>query len=185
MYKYDLYLKFTLSAPVMYFAKKDNFTAKEFYPTETVPTRRAMVGFMGSALGIPRKDPRLGEMLNICDLKYRRVIRDAGNRGKNKNRYAPPHVITDFQVVDNRSAGGKNIIKKVQYECGEKYEVYVGASPDRLMEIQEALLNPKWPLYIGKKGCVPSEPPLKPFARDQHFVSASELKEREDVFDCV
>ena len=147
-------LKIRLAAPMMYFAKHDMTSMNgRWSETESVPTKRAIVGLIGGAMGIPRYNPMLSELLETLDVKYS-VIR-------------PGYIIQDFQTVRPQSGqrfqtvdGRKKdkdfgLIKYVWYVTDAEFWVYVGADENTLREIYDALTCPVYAPYIGKRTCVP------------------------------
>ena len=148
------YLKIRLAAPMMYFAKH-NMTSMNgnWSDTESVPTKRAIVGLIGGAMGIPRNSPMLSEWFETLDVKYA-VIR-------------PGYVMQDFQTVrpqagqrfqtveGKEKAASFGMIKYVWYVTDAEFWVYVGADESKLQEIYDALSCPVYAPYIGKRTCVP------------------------------
>ena len=180
------YLKIMLSGPLMHFSKKNNFSIKDYYPTETSPTRSAVVGLLGNALGLERGDPRLLDMLHMYELKYRRIL-----TGKKRSfaigdkPFYPTVIFEDFQCVSFGDEKGKNLIKRVEYICDEEFEVFIGADMDELRKLQGALLNPAHPLYIGKYCCYPSKPILNKADVKHHIVTCDMVEGEEDVYNCI
>jgi len=144
------------------------FHAKEFeeaipvYRTAKHPTKNAVVGMLGAVLGIPRKDPRLDELFNEIDIWYR-TLREGT-------------IYKDFQTGSQVDP-----IKNVEYLVGYDFEVYVGASDERLRQFYNAFRNPVWEPYFGKKCC---SFPTAPIVWEFKTVSKKELAEDAVVHAC-
>ena len=109
------------------------------YRTAKHPTKKAVVGMLGAVLGIQRNDPKLDKLYREVDVRY--LVKKAG-------------------TVQTSFVKGSQIdpIKKIEYLKDYAFEVYVGASVERLKEFYEAFQNPVYTPYFGKKCCVPSVP---------------------------
>lgn len=145
-----------------------------YYRTERCPTKSSIVGLIGASSGYDRDDIRLIELKNKIDCKYS-IIRNGT-------------VIVDFQTVRpigdekfKKVDGGLStgaIIKKVEYLQNYSFNVYVGADDGTLKQIYDALRNPVYHQYFGKRSCVPAEPIVEEFK----LIPEEELK---NVHDCA
>jgi CRISPR system Cascade subunit CasD len=84
----------------------------------------------------------------------------------------PGRETVDFHTVRSKeflNAQGKNLARNGKYHTIITYRTYlqdalftVALSGDKqcLQEIANALNHPKWPIYLGRKSCVPSRPVL-------------------------
>ena len=145
------------------------------------PTKSGIIGLIGCAMGLSRNDSEL-ERLDRELLFGVRVDR-------------PGVVSTDYQTVTgyHRTAAGgfkhsSGTAKKIEkaMEHGESTIVsprdylhdaaflvaltvkseYKASNPDLLVRLEENLSDPKWPLYLGRKACVPSRPILERLTND-------------------
>ena len=130
-----------------------NQTHWEYRSSSYVPTKSAVIGILGNALGIERNDKRLIELS-----KNLQMIVRVDKQGE---------MMIDYQIIRGElyTADGENVgkngeitskISKRQY-IQDAYFV-VGLTGDReLLDIcLKALKNPRRPLYLGRKNCVPS-----------------------------
>lgn len=137
------------------------------------PTKSGVIGLIGCALGIYRHDPEL-ERLDRDLLFAVRIDR-------------PGVLSTDYQTVTgyHRTAAGEfkhsggtakslakaqehgesTIVSPRDYLHDAVFLVALAVKPenrsgnrDLLGHLKEYLQNPKWPLYLGRKACVPSRP---------------------------
>ena len=124
-----------------------------------MPTKSGVVGMIGCAMGLERGDDRLKALSdNLC-----MAVR-ADRSGRET---------VDFHTVQSKeflNAQGKHLGKKGEYYTIITYRTYlqdafftVALAGDNqcLREIADAFLHPKWPVYLGRKSCVPSRPVLE------------------------
>lgn len=123
-----------------------------FRDTTREPTKSGLIGLIGCALGYPRYDTRLEKF----DSQLRMGVR-VDREGV---------IINEFQTIDSgyitadRSFQSKGIIRTKQYLQDASFLVLLTGEPSVLDTIEEALINPRWPYYLGRKCCVPSMPIL-------------------------
>lgn len=143
--------------------------------TEAEPTKSGLVGLLGCALGYGRGDGRLVEEL------------DAGLR-LGVRTDAPGRVLEDYQTVtdflptaagDFKVLGGTKSAKALRADPETRpatiisprfyledaaflavLETTASALPDLLVRCASALQDPCWPLFLGRRACVPSRPVL-------------------------
>lgn len=179
------YLKLTLSSVLQYFSDTDSIALRTTYNTSLYPTKRAIVGMIASALGYERKDPRSAELYKKLDLKYSIVnepvilndfqtIKPLRCQQNYMNKFNKRN---KFQTIDG-AYQNKQLIKKIQYLQEAEYEVYVGGSDELLEEIYNAIRNPEYSLFIGKRSCIPN----KPIVTEFNLIKKEELK---NVHDCA
>jgi len=145
-----------------------------YYRTERMPTKKAVIGLISASMGLSRNSGDIKNLFNSVHCLY--SIRKIGT------------VVTDFQTVrpigNNKfiTIDGKKttdaIIKTVEYLQDYKFDVYVGADDDTLRMIYDALCNPVYHQYFGKRSCVPAEPIVEEFK----LISEEELT---NVHDCA
>lgn len=145
-----------------------------YYRTERVPTKKAVIGLISASLGIDRNSDKIKNLFDSINCSY--SIRKTGT------------VVTDYQTVrpigNNKFITIKGekttdaIIKTVEYLQDYKFDVYVGSDDETLKKVYDALCNPVYHQYFGKRSCVPSEPVVTTFK----LIPEEELK---DVHDCA
>ena len=125
----------------------------DFRDSADFPTKSGVVGLLGCAMGLERGDPQLAELSNNLRLAVR--ADRAGLR------------TVDFQTVTGDplrtaegkpKAGGNTIISRRAYLQDACFTVFLDIQDPWRVRIAEALKTPKWPMYLGRKNCVPSRP---------------------------
>ncbi len=125
----------------------------DFRDSADFPTKSGVVGLLGCAMGLERGDPQLAELSNNLRLAVR--ADRAGLR------------TVDFQTVTGDplrtaegkpKAGGNTIISRRAYLQDACFTVFLDIQDPWRVRIAEALKTPRWPMYLGRKNCVPSRP---------------------------
>lgn len=123
--------------------------------TSDMPTKSAIIGLLGCAMGIPRGDPWLNETARMLQVAVR-----ADRAGA---------VMTDFHTVQGRvgkilnSLGESRcdtICTPREYIQDACFTAFLTGDPDRLNACYEALRQPVWTTYLGRKSCPPTRPLL-------------------------
>lgn len=124
-----------------------------------MPTKSGVVGMIGCAMGLERGDGRLKTLSDHLRMAVR------ADR--------PGRETVDFHTVQSKeflNAQGKHLGKKGEYYTIITYRAYLqdafftvalAGDSQCLREIAGAFLRPKWPVYLGRKSCVPSRPVLE------------------------
>ncbi len=148
-------------------------TIGRFRRTESVPTKSGVLGLLGAALGLSRQqlNARLDE-LNQLVMAVR--VDRAG------------HVLEDYQTVGAKvgvlAADGEikktaatreveAIISPREFLTDASFLVILQGDSELIEELSAALQSPQWPLFLGRKRCVPG---TSVFGGVVHNVSLSE-----------
>lgn len=165
-------LKINLESPLLSFGADAVYN--DLHRTGYKPLKSQIIGMLGAAFGIRRSDKKKMEELNE---KYDIVFPEL-------KEY--PKVYEDFQTVSKRvtlsgrlangkitraegdrfpATGGGNVggggrppLVRKQYLLNVSTTAYIVGKEEDLKEAEKALNEPYYPLYIGRKCCVPSAP---------------------------
>jgi CRISPR system Cascade subunit CasD len=110
--------------------------------TDYFPTKSGVIGMIAAALGRKRND----DISDLTDLKFGVRIDFPGTR------------IQDFQVTNMGDKLNANLSNRV-YLCDAIF--LVGLSSDnsaKLQEIENALNNPIYSIFLGRRSCPPTQP---------------------------
>ncbi len=120
--------------------------------TSFFPTKSGVIGLLGCALGLERDNPRLELLSRSLKMACR-----ADRRGKE---------IIDFQTVtadvlntaDGKKRSNPTFMTYKSYLQDSSFLIGLSGDYMLLKELEEALLDPKWTPYLGRKSCVPAKP---------------------------
>ncbi len=141
----------------------------EVRPSETRPTRSALLGLLAAALGIRREEQARLDALaaafrfavvvdapGVPEVDYHTVQTTAPRRGRVFRRRADQLALPRHEL--------ETILSQRHYRADALYRVGVsrtaGSAAPSLDELASALQRPAFPLFLGRKSC----PPAVPFA---------------------
>jgi CRISPR system Cascade subunit CasD len=123
------------------------------------PTKSGVVGLLGCALGLHRDDERL------------HAISEALAMGVRVDRQGTPlvdyHTTGGAKGPDGAPEGMRNAkgepkretdVSKRVYLMDASFLVALHGPPDLVAELSSALRHPVWPVFLGRKACVPTCP---------------------------
>lgn len=136
-----------LRGPMQSWGVRSRFDYRDTWP---YPTKSGVVGLLAAALGRDRKE-------DISDLATLRLGVRVDRKGVLK---------VDYQTAQGILAADLRGMRDVQswryYLSDAAFLVGVEGKEGLLLELHRALKNPRFPLYLGRKGYVPSPPPYLP-----------------------
>ncbi|MDH5718653.1 MAG: type I-E CRISPR-associated protein Cas5/CasD [Spirochaetia bacterium] len=142
------YIVLRLSAPLMSFGEGDYWDIRS---TGVFTTKSAVSGLLATCFGWSRND--VEQIRNLSDNISVSVRQD--------NHFS---LLRDYHTILNTlKADGKPNPHAVQsyrsYIMDGEFSVLISANSETLFnEIKTALDNPQWPVFLGRKSCVPSLP---------------------------
>jgi CRISPR system Cascade subunit CasD len=148
--------------------------------TSLEPTKSGVVGLLACALGWGRD--RDDDLRNLSQSLTFGVRIDR-----------PGRLLRDYQTVFGgvMSAGGKikvtqssgereTVVSPRQYLADASFLAVVQGSDDLIERLAQALQNPHWPLYLGRKSCPPAVPPFDGVGEFDALQEALERRPRLD-----
>lgn len=146
----------------------------DYRDSAALPTKSGIVGLFGCALGLERDDLRLAEMnQNLC------VAVRADRQGTELIDF---HTVRSLQLMTaqgtmrNKKGEYGTLVTHRTYIQDACYTVLVQGEEGLLKRLEESLLRPKWPIYLGRKNCVPSRPVFESITRE--YSSLTEAAEK-------
>jgi CRISPR system Cascade subunit CasD len=142
-----------LEGPMQSWGTQGRFSIRD---TDTEPSKSGVLGLVAAALGMPRHDDTMLAQLAALEMAVRvdregTLLRDYHTAGGGVFR-GKPHAVW----------GTKNPVPTHRYYlCDANFLVALGSEDATFVErIADGLSNPVWPLFLGRKSCVPSMAPL-------------------------
>lgn len=127
--------------------------------TNFEPTKSGIVGLLGCALGLRRDAERLRELSDALTMGVR-----IDREGTLLMDY---HTTGGAKAVDGRPEGMLNAEGKHKRETDESSRRYLmdasflvalQGEETMIAEAEHAVQHPFWPIFLGRKACVPTEP---------------------------
>ncbi|MBE0596083.1 MAG: type I-E CRISPR-associated protein Cas5/CasD [Desulfuromonadales bacterium] len=163
------YLLFRLYGPL---ASWGEIAVGESRHSAVYPGRSALLGLLAAALGI-RRDEEERQAALAAGYRFAVKVINTGHPLRDYHTTQAPDAVGKFVYRTRRDEliAGKarlgTILSSREYRCDALALVAVGAednAPYSLDEIREALLRPRFHLYLGRKSC-PLAAPLNPLVR--------------------
>jgi CRISPR system Cascade subunit CasD len=149
-----------LEAPLQSWGERAQWSERDTAPE---PTKSGIVGLLACALG-------WADDVRIRDLSQSIRV------GVRCNRVGSPMTLMDFHTVGGgyataqllTGAGKPKLSKgaphteptKRYYVSDAAFLVAVRATPARIQQLATAVQAPVWPIFLGRKSCVPTRPPF-------------------------
>lgn len=125
-----------------------------FRDTSTEPTKSGIIGLLACALGYKKADLKIETELDKNLKVGLRIDR-------------PGIVTTDFHTVSGIhtiATGKSKVHTELSYRSyieDASFLIVMTGPLTLLKKIESALKNPKWPIYLGRKSCIPTQPVLE------------------------
>ena len=145
-----------LDAPLQSWGYQSRFDRRTSF---SLPTRSGIVGMICAALGVDRADSKALEWftdLKMTALAFQQNTRltDFHTIGGGWDKKTDPGNI----VLTAKGKPGTTKVTRREYLQWSKFGVLIDGSGKKLYEIEKALLNPCWGIWLGRKSCVPASP---------------------------
>lgn len=155
------YLVFRLYGPL---ASWGTTAVGEERPTADMPSRSALLGLLGAALGIRRDDGAALRALqaSVCfgvkQCAPGTLLRDYHTAQVPPQRSKVVHLTRQSELSDPKP---ETVLSKRDYRCDSLWVVaawLTEPSAYTLEQLRQALLRPVFQLYLGRKSCPPALP---------------------------
>lgn len=147
-----------LAGPLQSWGTQGRFGIRD---TDREPSKSGVLGLVGAALGMPRHDVEQLARLRRLSVAVRvdregTPVRDYHTVGGGTFR-GRQHGL--WSMEEERFKPGLTALTERYYLADASFLVALGGEDDELVgSIAAALRDPRWPLYLGRRGCPPAEP---------------------------
>ena len=173
----DAVLLLWLEGPIQSWGTRSRWDPRD---TGLEPTKSGVVGLLGCAMGLERRHPKLEKLDNnflygvrvdcpgvvTCD--YQTVTgyhRTAAGAYKHSGGTAK-------SLVKAREHRESTIVSPREYLHDAVFLVGIETSSELASVLRSALSAPQWPVYLGRKSCVPVRPLLDDVVEYTSLISA-------------
>lgn len=147
----DYVLKLHLEAPLQSYGLKSKWDSRD---TGFYPSKSAIIGLLGSAFGYERKSPFLDFLSS--NLKVHVRIDKEGKLITDLQTVNQPVRQANGSIKKNKDSSYYHPLLKKDYLQDAIFIVYITGERDLIYKCYEAVKNPVWPIYLGRKSCIPS-----------------------------
>jgi CRISPR system Cascade subunit CasD len=148
-----------LEGPLQSWGERARWSVRDTAPE---PTKSGVIGLLGCAMGIGNNEPlrELSQSLRMgvrCDKPGTRLI-DYHTVG---GGYDHPTLLTarGKRKTNSRQEPHTELTWR-HYLCDASFLVVLQGEPTLIAQLAEAIQSPHWPIYLGRKSCLPSRPPF-------------------------
>ena len=145
-------LIFRLEGPLQSWGERAKWNYRD---TAGFPTKSGICGLFSCALGYERDDERIGIMCSSLQIAVR-----ADRAGEELCDFHTIQADCLLSAEGKKRAGGNTVISQRYYLQDASFFVCVRGNEELLEKIACALKKPRWTLYLGRKSCVPTVPPI-------------------------
>ena len=150
------YLALRLEGPLQAWGFDSQYNRRN---TSLMPTKSAIAGICCAALGLQRGSGKENAFLS----SFNKTIMTAISIPRNgRQKVLAVRRLQDYHTVMNtKTAEGKNKdchITHRQYLADASFGVLLEGEPSLLKQIANALENPVWGIWLGRKTCIPTAP---------------------------
>ena len=150
-----------LDGPMQSWGFASRFTRRT---TALHPTRSGVFGMIAAALGIDKHDEN--ESINVARFAGIRVTvvtlprQDYRGRDRLIQRLDDYHTVTGIRRASGKVEDDATVLTNRHYLLDARFGVILEGDPSLLAEIEQALDDPKWGIWFGRKCCLPATPVL-------------------------
>jgi CRISPR system Cascade subunit CasD len=131
-----------LEGPIQSWGERARWSMRD---SATEPTKSGVVGLLACALGLDQDE-------DIRALSQRLHVGARCDR--------PGMLLKDYQTIQGPWLGGTQLSDRY-YLCDATFLVAVQSDDAALIEqLEKAIQNPVWPIFLGRKSCPPCRPPF-------------------------
>ncbi len=151
-----------LEGPLQSWGDNSKFVIRR---THEAPTKSGVMGLICCAMGVPRQAA-------ICRLRELNELRVGVRIDRAGTRWWDYHTVgakigilrADGEGI-KRTGGGRHdpvetLITRREYLCDASFLVALRGDPRLIADVRDALSNPTWPVFLGRKACPPATPIL-------------------------
>ena len=138
-------LALCFDAPMQSWGQQSRFVVRD---TATEPTKSGVIGLIAAALGVARDDDAA-----IAELARLKMGVRVDREGTVERDYHTVQNVPDTEGKHNRGVESWRY-----YLAGALFLTVLEGQETELRRLHQALANPRWPLYLGRRAFLPARP---------------------------
>ena len=151
------YLVLKLLGPFQSWGVDSQFNYRK---TGMMPTKSAIAGMCCAALGYSRgckQEKDFLELFQHIKMLAIAIPREHNNKIFEVNRLRDYHTVAKTRTAQNKIKKTSQLTYRF-YLQDSQFGVLLEGNPNLLKHISEALMNPIWGMFLGRKNCIPTSP---------------------------
>lgn len=145
-----------LEGPLQSWGERGRWSIRDSAPE---PTKSGVIGLIACAMGINTNEPiktlseslQMGVRIDRCGTR----ITDYHTIGGGADE---PMLLTAEGKPKKSSGAPHTEISYRDYLCDASFLIALQGDPERIANIAQALQNPQWVIFLGRKSCPPTRP---------------------------
>ena len=132
--------------------------------TAGAPTKSGVIGMLCAALGVSRREAPVKWLPKLAKLRFGVRIDKPGARWWDYHTVGAGYgnLTAEGKVKKTAKTGAtETLVTRREYLCDASFLVALQGEAALIGELEKAVRNPKWTLYLGRKCCPPSRPFLE------------------------
>lgn len=151
----QLHLAMLLDGPMQSWGFSSRFQKRS---TALHPTKSGVIGLIAAAMGIDKHasdEPKRIQELSCLDFTI--ITLPKTNRSQEILRMEDYHTVENTLLADGKL--NKNaVITRREYLQEARFAIILKGNSSTLEQIEKALQNPRWGIWLGRKCCIPAMP---------------------------
>ena len=134
--------------------------------TASFPTKSGIVGLLACAMGLERGDPEIARLSQVLCVGIR--------ADRSGNMTSDFHTVQGMPRIINAAGKprpGNTIVSTRWYLQDASFLIVLDLPAVWQRRIEDALADPVWSLYLGRKSCVPTRPVFDGIHREYQDIS--------------
>lgn len=165
----ESFIALLLDAPLQSWGTSSRFERRG---TALHPSKSAVIGMIAAAMGIDKFDPtEPAQIAKLAELNITMITLP---------KKSPMRRIEDFHTTEGtlRADGSRNqncVVSRREYLADARFGILIKGEDELLHHIANALQDPIWGIWLGRKNCIPALPIFVGHENDESVVWAKLL----------
>lgn len=130
--------------------------------TAEAPTKSGVIGMICAAMGVARAGAVDSWLPRLTDVRKVRMGVRIDRRGVRWWDYHTVGAKMQMRIAEGEGKAKPGaMLTRREYLCDASFLVALQGDPSLIAGIEDAMRNPRWMLYLGRKSCPPSRPLLE------------------------
>ena len=159
------YLVLRLEGPLQSWGERSFWNQRD---TALIPTKSGIMGLLGCAFKYSRGNPEIKKLSDKLS-----IVTRVDRTGSLLEDF---HIVTGNPMLGGdgtKRSVGNTIVTRRYYLQDAFFTVFLIGEKEVLYDVKNALDNPGWSVYLGRKSCIPTRPVLDGEVKD--FISIESM----------
>ena len=151
----ESYLSLLIDGPMQSWGFSSRFQRRS---TASHPTKSGIIGLIAAAMGIDKSAIDEPEQIHeLSKLNLTVITLPRGDHNLRGHRLEDYHTVEGTQLADGKISNDA-VITRREYLLDVRFGVLLKGSSSLLDLVANAMQNPRWGVWLGRKCCIPATP---------------------------